>query len=69
MMNADVEQMTMIRAIKRKIDKDGAFCTGISRRNNTWRKFKKAIYRRNLILYGAGEMFEYFCKVYGKSMM
>lgn len=66
MMNADVEQMTMIRAIKRKIDKDGAFCPGISRRNNTWRKFKKAIYRRNLILYGAGEMFEYFCRVYGK---
>lgn len=56
--------IALIHFLRRKIQRDGKLCSKELTRDNTWAKFKRAAAEKKIVLYGAGEMFDYFCRTY-----
>lgn len=67
MSKQNVVQMALIHAIKKKIEKDVLLCSKEVKKHNTWKCFRTALKGKKLVVYGAGEMFDYFYKVYGQA--
>lgn len=57
-------EIQMIHSLKKKIEKDGELCSKNFRKQNTWKQFNCSAENRKIVLWGAGDMFEYFCKAY-----
>ncbi|MCI9218088.1 MAG: hypothetical protein HFG95_13745 [Dorea sp.] len=65
MKRVEKNEIPLIHSLKKKIEKDGKLCDKSLLKMNTWKKFNYAVRNKKVILYGAGEMFTYFCKTYG----
>lgn len=66
MLKSDKSEMILVNSLRKKIKNDGKLCCKEVKKNSTWKKFKCASTDKKIILYGTGEMFEYFCKTYAR---
>lgn len=57
------EFMPMVYSLKCKVE-NGEICNDILYQCSTWREFKKNIKDKEIVLYGMGEIFDYFCDLY-----
>ena len=65
MKRVEKNEIPLIHSLKKKIEKDEKLCDKSLLKMNTWKKFNYAVRNKKVILYGAGDMFTYFCKTYG----
>ncbi len=57
-------EMPLIYSLRKKIKNEGKLCSKEQFEKSTWKQFRRNINEKEVILYGTGEMFEYFCQFY-----
>lgn len=58
-------QMAIVHAIKKKKQNKELLCATEIYEKSVWKDFLDEVECGELVLYGAGELFDYFCEVYG----
>lgn len=66
MLELDNIEMPLIHSLKKKLKEDKYLCSKEFYKGNTWKTFERVSAGKKIILYGTGEMFEYFCKAYSQ---
>lgn len=60
------KEIPLIYSLRKKIEQDGRLCSKKLMKNNTWKQYERDSNGKKVILYGTGEMYEYFCKIYAQ---
>lgn len=68
MLEYNMKQMALIHTLKKKIERDHILCSKAIKNQSTWKLFHKELRGKKLVLYGMGEMAEYFFEMYGKTL-